>query len=231
MTISATTQGIKPGVCTSTNRPANPYDGQVIYETDTDIVSVWNGSAWKYIGPSGLACVSPSSVGKTGASSTASAAVNGQVTFTLCESLLLNGIFTSAYSNYRIIWAGFASTGAILNARMSVGGTPSSAASYNRQQLVASNTTLAGIRETGQTSWNIANNISATDGENFSMDIFNPQLAKNTSLNVLSFSTVSSGYWQSVGAYFTATTVFDGIQFIPSTGNFSGTVSVYGYNQ
>lgn len=34
------------GVCTSTTRPASPYEGQMIYETDTDKVLVWNGSAW-----------------------------------------------------------------------------------------------------------------------------------------------------------------------------------------
>lgn len=36
----------KPGVCTSTTRPATPYEGQMIYETDTDKVLVYNGSAW-----------------------------------------------------------------------------------------------------------------------------------------------------------------------------------------
>jgi hypothetical protein len=37
---------VKPGVCTSSTRPASPYDGQMIYETDTDATKVWNGSAW-----------------------------------------------------------------------------------------------------------------------------------------------------------------------------------------
>jgi len=45
MTISATTQGLKPGVVTSSNRPANPYDGMMIYETDTNLVRIWNGTA------------------------------------------------------------------------------------------------------------------------------------------------------------------------------------------
>jgi hypothetical protein len=36
----------QPGVCTSSTRPATPYEGQTIYETDTDKVLVWNGSAW-----------------------------------------------------------------------------------------------------------------------------------------------------------------------------------------
>ena len=37
---------IKPGVCTSSTRPAVPFEGQMIYETDTDKVLVWNGTAW-----------------------------------------------------------------------------------------------------------------------------------------------------------------------------------------
>lgn len=36
----------KPGVCTSSTRPASPYEGQYIYETDTDKTWFWNGSAW-----------------------------------------------------------------------------------------------------------------------------------------------------------------------------------------
>lgn len=47
MTISATTQGLRPGVVTSSNRPANPYDGMMIYETDTNLVRIYNGTAWK----------------------------------------------------------------------------------------------------------------------------------------------------------------------------------------
>jgi len=51
MTISATTQGIKPGVCLSTNRPVNPFDGQVIYMTDVDQTAVWDGTAWTVLAP------------------------------------------------------------------------------------------------------------------------------------------------------------------------------------
>jgi hypothetical protein len=43
------TGGLYPGVCTSSTRPASPYEGQMIYETDTDMVALWNGSAWRYI--------------------------------------------------------------------------------------------------------------------------------------------------------------------------------------
>jgi hypothetical protein len=40
---------LKPGVCTSSTRPSSPFEGQMIYETDTDILAIWNGTAWRYI--------------------------------------------------------------------------------------------------------------------------------------------------------------------------------------
>ena len=39
--------GIRPGVCTSSTRPENPFEGQVIYETDTNNIRFWSGSAWE----------------------------------------------------------------------------------------------------------------------------------------------------------------------------------------
>ena len=49
MAISNNSTGLRPGVCTSTTRPTAPYEGQMIYETDTDMVAIWNGTAWRYI--------------------------------------------------------------------------------------------------------------------------------------------------------------------------------------
>jgi hypothetical protein len=46
MAISNNSTGLRPGVCTSSTRPTAPYEGQTIYETDTDLVRVWSGSAW-----------------------------------------------------------------------------------------------------------------------------------------------------------------------------------------
>ena len=42
---------IKPGVCTSSTRPAVPFDGQVIYMTDVDQTAVWDGTAWTVLAP------------------------------------------------------------------------------------------------------------------------------------------------------------------------------------
>ena len=38
--------GIKEGVCTSSTRPANPFEGQLIYETDTNRTLVYDNAAW-----------------------------------------------------------------------------------------------------------------------------------------------------------------------------------------
>ncbi len=40
---------IRTGVCTSTSRPASPFVGQTIYETDTGAILVWKGSSWSGI--------------------------------------------------------------------------------------------------------------------------------------------------------------------------------------
>lgn len=36
--------------CTSSTRPASPSEGMTIYETDTDALAIYTGSAWQYRG-------------------------------------------------------------------------------------------------------------------------------------------------------------------------------------
>jgi hypothetical protein len=53
---------IKPGVVDSAaTRPASPFEGQMLYEKDTDRVLVYNGSAWVMPGTSTLVTSLPSS--------------------------------------------------------------------------------------------------------------------------------------------------------------------------
>ena len=49
MAINSLSTGFRPGVCTSSTRPTAPYEGQQIYETDTDKSLVWSGAAWLYL--------------------------------------------------------------------------------------------------------------------------------------------------------------------------------------
>ena len=98
MTISATTQGLRMGVATSTSRPTVPFDGQVISETDTDSLKVYNGTSW--IGVGGLVLITPTSTANTGGTVTVT---GGKVNVAGSSSVSLNGVFTSTHQNYLIL--------------------------------------------------------------------------------------------------------------------------------
>jgi len=79
----------RPGVCTSTTRPASPYEGMVIYETDTDRTLVWNASAW--VAPNSTTANPPGmELIATGTASSGS-------------ELIVDSCFTSSYTNYQIV--------------------------------------------------------------------------------------------------------------------------------
>jgi hypothetical protein len=105
------TGSLTPGVCTSTTRPTAPFEGQMIYETDTDLVRVWSGSAWVEVSsmltkaPRG---VMASVVRTTSVSSltTSTADITGMtVTFTAESTRLYK--FTWTVTGQKIANAGF----------------------------------------------------------------------------------------------------------------------------
>lgn len=103
MAISNNSTGLRPGVCTSTTRPTAPYEGQMIYETDTDLMLVWSGSAWVEINsaltkaPRGVMGYAKSTVDQT--LSTAITDVTAMsVTFTAVANRLYRATFEGFYS-------------------------------------------------------------------------------------------------------------------------------------
>ena len=57
-------------ICTSSTRPASPFEGQTIYETDTDFTYTYNGSTWTLTGTLGSGFVTASSTTAQGPAST-----------------------------------------------------------------------------------------------------------------------------------------------------------------
>lgn len=236
MTISATTQGLRPGVCTSTSRPSTPFDGQVIYETDTDNALVWNGTAWVYLAtastrPVGIQTMIPTSVDVAGAGSSASVGSYGKVTFSAATSVSLNGCFTSAFTNYRVVCDFDASASAMdVRARLRVGGTDNStASSYIRQEINGNNTTLGGNRVTTDV-WRLGGGSSNyTNG--FSADIYRPFLADSTACFTNSANSELNPYITIASQMHTQNTSYDGLSLIASTGTITGAVYVYGYGE
>lgn len=235
---------LQPGVCTSTTRPASPYDGQVIYETDTDKVAVYDSSSWVYktgtshVAPA-LIQVVPTSVAVTGGSATGSVDTNGNITFALATGIIINGIFSASYDYYHMRVSITACSGNDDNVeiRYTTGGTANANTSYQGQRLEVSGTTVSGAAQTGLAQQFIGS-ASSTDGDTpFGLfDLLDPFASKVTKCSSNWYSVNNSAVQKSVrtNSIFDNTTSFDGIAFRLAglTGpTMSGNISVYGYRK
>jgi len=95
---------LKPGVCTSSTRPAVPFEGQTIYETDTDLLLTYDGSSWvayrKAAAGQVLQVVSTAKTDTFATTSTSFTAVTGlsaAITPSSTSSKIL--VFVSMYGN------------------------------------------------------------------------------------------------------------------------------------
>ena len=216
MTISATTQGLRQGVCTSSNRPVTPFEGQMIYETDTDLTYVYGGSAWQQVsggtavGNSGLVYVTSATVG-TGVS-----------------SVTISSAFSSTYDNYRIVWAGgygSASTGIALR----VGG---SSASYAHVLFWATlGVATANCDTSASTSQcNYMGGFTTTSGA-LACDIANPFISTLTT-GFISGAYISADFGTCQGRHNIAQSNTS-VTVLPMAGTTitGGTITVYGYRK
>jgi hypothetical protein len=210
-------------------------EGQFAYIEATDATQYYDGAAWQSVSVvPGLVPIVPSSVAVGSGTGTASA--NGQVTFTTASSVSLNGVFTSSYRNYRIVFNTTAASGTgTITIRLRASGSDITAASYLTQTLEGNgnNTPTNGI-VTGQTSWPYMSLGSNADSVNaFVWDLFNPQATAYTT-GVAINGNVDSGSASRIilrNYVYQVTTSADGLSFIMSANNFTGTVTIYGYNQ
>jgi hypothetical protein len=210
MTISATTQGIKPGVCTSTNRPANPFDGMVIYETDTDRAMVYNGTAWVVL-----------STGR--ANSLGLDLVKTQTIGSAVSSVTVSDAFSSTYDNYKImVVAGSGS--ASVDMRMTLGATATGY--YYGLNYNIFNATASATGASNAAHWAYAGSSTGTSIA-INADILSPFLTEQTFFT----STVTSdGYVGSGGGYLANTTSYTAFTITASSGTLTGgTIAVYGY--
>ena len=213
---------IKPGVCTSTTRPSVPYEGQLIYETDTDRVAAWNGSAWVYEtavgGPPGLVYV-------TGA------------TFTTVTSVSLpNNTFTSTYRNYKIMFQITAVTAdADFTMRLRASGADDSNAQYDYAfgGVYVSPTTTSVSGSQLANAWVVGEQDASNVAYNLVLDVIAPQVATRTFINgSYSYVDKANSVWTARfgSGFFRSTTQFDSLTFISSVASsITGVYRVYGY--
>lgn len=205
MTISATTQGLRMGVATSTSRPTVPFDGQVISETDTDSLSVYKGSAWAPV--SGLTLIKTQTIG------------------TAVSTVEVTGAFSSTYTNYRIVVVGGTCSGNN-DLALTLGST---ATGYyaGLSYVVYAVGTAAGASNNNAASWSFAGTCN-TFSPFLDVDLFQPNIASQTFISIRLMGTSSGG---SSGGYLNNTTQYTSFTLTPAGGVTlsGGTVFVYGY--
>jgi hypothetical protein len=142
-------------------------------------------------------------------------------------------VFTSTYTNYRIIANVLASGADIaLSAKMRAA-TVATSSGYKTLTYNA----YPGIGSVAATGSNAASafdlgNVSAVDTV-VSFDLYRPQTAKITVLNGMTDNIQSafsnSIQWYDTKGHLNNTTAYDGMQFTLASGTFTGSYIIYGY--
>ena len=203
----------------------SPTDGQYSYLQDTNSTEFWNGAAWQAAGiPPGLVLVEPTAISNTGGTATKT---GGQVAFSGISSLSLDGVFTTTYDNYSILWDATPSVSNGMQARLRVAGVDATGSNYVAQNLVVTGATLSGQRNT-DTFFRFGD-ISSTIRAVAATDMFSPKLAQPTNyLQLNQYGASSASMQQYVGTH-SLSTAYDGITLFTSSGTITGTVRIYGY--
>ena len=212
---------VRPGVCTSSTRPASPYDGQVIYETDTDKTLVWNGTGWVFLSTSranagGLDFI------------TASGAQSAQA------NIAVNSCFSSTYNNYRVVITNLIlSSAANLQIRLRSGTTDTSGTGYHNTRIESNNAgTVSGIGLNATSYWSPSYISNSTDGTSIVMDFLRPFESIATMATSQSVRTDSTTSLTTVTGshYHNTATSFDGFNIVPASGTVTcNNIRVYGY--
>jgi hypothetical protein len=176
-------------------------------------------------GAGGLRLVTPTSIANSGGTATAS---GGEVTFTAVNTISLNGVFTSAYANYKVmlnLTGKSASDGNTM--RLRAGGSDTTSATYQW-----SSARLGAALSGGQD--NAATSQFFPYGEInkkyvLTFDIFNAAISAGSNLvgSCYHFDTIN--YITVMSGGNTAAVAHDGFTFIPASGNITGKIRVYGY--
>jgi hypothetical protein len=227
---------------TSDTPPSNPVDGDSWFNTNDGTMYIYvndgNTSQWvehrSEIARSqvGLVPIVPTSVAVGSGTGTVNSA--GLMTFSGASSVSLNGVFTSSYTNYKIIISGLSSpagTYPSINAYFRASGTNVSSG-YYVWGLTSRN--AAGIVQQGgsnTSAWAMASQIGASAYSSATMEIQSPAIAKITTGNM------TAGGFDSGTAVYTANhmflnnaNVYDGFSIVATANNVSGEIKIYGYN-
>jgi hypothetical protein len=159
----------------------------------------------------------------------------GQNVFSSSNLVTLDGIFTSTFSHYRVlvqITNSTANCSVLL--RMRSGGSTNANSQYTWGGFISfsGSSILAATTSGGTaTSWVVTELDTAFfPNTPFAVEMMSPQASQRTTVFASGFTPVNpQPYYRHLGGSMSVTTSYDGMALVPSAGNISGTVTVYGY--
>lgn len=188
-------------------------------------------NTWPELGATlgGMVLVEPTSVSVTGPGATATYASSvGSVSFTGCEGLSINGVFTSAYNNYMVIFRATSNSSSTASMRLRANGTDSIASSYTFQQLRANSTTVSSSRTIDTTYTNSLVSYS-TERIGSTISLYGPFLAQPTALRTVSAGDNGGAEIEDYAATHAVSSSYDGFSIYGGLSTYwTGLVSVYG---
>ena len=176
----------------------------------------------------GVSRVVPSSTPGTG---NAFNATTGLVTATASSGVQIRGVFSSTYTNYRMVYRLTTSASAGFNMTLTTGATEAVTA-YDNQRFTSVSTASSSVLALNTTAMqpDVISNIGIHSGV---IEFFSPAEAVATTAISDYFSMTNPGTTAAGGGksfmQHRTTTAYDGIKFTPYSGTVTGTVQIYGY--
>jgi hypothetical protein len=209
-----------------------PIAGYRVKLLDRGYEQIHTGAVW--VGAGGLVRIKPTSV--TGGTINA----DGVVDVPAGTLVTLNGIFNSDFDAYKIVFKHFGSAANLqLNGRLAAGGTANNAAGFYFYAGMSSVGIGApagwGVGSAGASLFDLGRtNVDTGRKTHVELEVFDPQVARNTTVRWSSLGDTGAGtgvHAVQASGMFNAADIFDGFQFIMTSGTIGGRIYVYGYGQ
>lgn len=217
------------GDVTITNTMATAIDakGDLIAGTGADAFSRLA------VGTNGqvLTADSTASTGMKWGTATSGLNLSTTQSFSAASTLNVNSIFSSTYDNYRVIIKITSSTASNALMRLRVSGADNTTTNYNWACFESNSGGVANRYGASQNGFFNGSDVNVAVGNILVMDFVSPNLSERTTINYQNGG-VNTGSRGTIGILtFNDTTVFDGFSLVCSSGNITGSVTVFGYGK
>jgi hypothetical protein len=193
-----------------------PSDGMAAYLQDSDSLTIYDGSSW------------------TEAGKKSTLQFINTTTFSTATTVSLDSVFTATYVNYKVLVNITAASvnGAQLNLRTRTVGPPPADETGSNYRVGEYKVGVANSQAADSTNNSLLTNgtlglMSSTSGFGVEINMYSPFSANRTKFAAIG----AGGNLQITGMAMIVNTSYGGLTIFPSSGNITGTMTVYGIKE